>query len=105
MTNRDILVNLVGEWAQVYRSEDEVFVTVNPVLYSDLADDVEALEYGINCEPDVLIPKANLKDYYDHITSVKDNSIRFVTSINTRAKVSLISIFCRYTPKLLSYMV
>ena len=80
MKNRDILVKSSVEWVEVYRINDEVFVTVNPVLYSELAGDVEALEYGINREPDILILKANLKDYYDQITSVKDDSIRFVTS-------------------------
>ena len=80
MKNRDLLINSPGEWVEIYRVNDEVFVTVNPVLYSDMADDVKALEYGINSEPDTLIPRANLKDYYDQITRTKDDSIHFVTS-------------------------
>ncbi|MBQ7153938.1 MAG: hypothetical protein IJR85_00050 [Synergistaceae bacterium] len=80
MTKRDILINSPGEWAEVYRLSDEIFVTVNPVLYSDLAEDVKALEYGINSEPDTLIPRARLRDYYEQITRTKDDSIHFVTS-------------------------
>ena len=78
-TQRDLLITQEA-WVEAYRINDEIFVTIHPVLYSDLADDVEALEYGINSEPDTMIRKEDFRDNYEKILSTHENTIEFVTS-------------------------
>ena len=79
-TNRDFLMQESKGWVEAYRINDEIFVTVIPILYSELADDVKELVYGINSQPDKVIRKENLKDYYEKIISTKSNDIHYVTS-------------------------
>ena len=79
-TQRDLLMNTQEAWVEAYRINDEIFVTIHPVLYSDLADDVEALEYGINSEPDTMIRKEDFRDNYEKILSTRENTREFVTS-------------------------
>ena len=79
-TNRDFLMKESSGWAEVYRINDEIFVTVRPVLYSDFAVDVDALIYGINSQPDKVIRRENLRDYYEKICSTKNDDIQYVTS-------------------------
>lgn len=81
LTHRDMIMNVSSGWAEVYRLNDEVFVTVHPVLYSEAAGDtVTALEYGINSQPDKIIRRENFRDCYEKITSTKSNDIDYVTS-------------------------
>ena len=79
-TNRDFLMQESNGWVEAYRINDEIFVTVIPILYSELADDVKELVYGINSQPDKVIRKENLKDCYEKIISTKSNDIHYVTS-------------------------
>ena len=79
-TNRDFLMQESNGWVEAYRINDEIFVTVIPILYSELADDVKKLAYGINSQPDKVIRKENLKDCYEKIISTKSNDIHYVTS-------------------------
>ena len=79
-THKDMVMNVPSGWAEVYRINDEVFVTVHPVLYSEAVDTVAALEYGINSQPDKVIRRENLMDCYEKITSTKSNDIDYVTS-------------------------
>ena len=81
LTHKDMIINVSSGWAEVYRLNDEVFVTVHPVLYSEAAGDtVTALEYGINSQPDKIIRRENFRDCYEKITSTKSNDIDYVTS-------------------------
>ena len=79
-SRRDFLMNESSGWVEAYRINDEIFVTVIPIMYSDLAADVKELVYGINSQPDKVIRKENLRDYYEKITSTKSNDIKYVTS-------------------------
>ena len=79
-TGRDFLLQEASGWVEVYRINDEVFVAVMPILYSDLSKDVEALVYGINSQPDKVIPRGELSDYYEQILSTRENNIEYVTS-------------------------
>ncbi len=74
------LMNESSGWVEAYRINDEIFVTVMPIMYSDLAADVKELVYGINSQPDKIIRKENLRDYYEKITSTKSDDIHYVTS-------------------------
>lgn len=79
-TNRDFLMQESKGWVEAYRINDEIFVAVIPVMYSDIAGDVKELVYGINSQPDKVIRRENLRDYYEKITSTKSNDIQYVTS-------------------------
>ena len=79
-SRRDFLMNESSGWVEAYRINDEIFVTVIPIMYSDLAADVKELVYGINSQPDKVIRRENLRDYYEKITSTKSNDIKYVTS-------------------------
>lgn len=81
LSHKDIIMQEADGWVEVYKINDETFVTVKHVLYSDLANDtIEALEYGINSQPYKVIKRENLQKYYEKIMSTHDDSIEFVTS-------------------------
>ena len=81
LTHKDMIMNVSSGWAEVYTLNGETFVTLQPVLFSEFADGtVEALEYGINSQPDKLIRLENFRDYQDQIFSTSDNNIEYVTS-------------------------
>ena len=81
LNNKDFIMNAPEGWAEVYTLNGETFVTLQPVLFSEFADGtVEALEYGINSQPDKIIQRENFMEHYEKITSSKSNDIQYVTS-------------------------
>ena len=79
--HKDFVMNASEGWTEVYRLNGETFVTIQPVLFSEFANDtVEALEYGINSLPDRVIQRENLRKHYEKITSSTGDEIQYVTS-------------------------